>query len=81
MYFWKCWRDSRWGFMAVALVNLAFTSIHAVEALMDWGGPGPMPAHTELVNAQLFAPPLGAPLQMPADGLGPMAQPPPGQPK
>lgn len=56
-------------FMALALTNLVFDSIHNVSAFVDPDGPGPLPPHRELVEAHLFVAPVGDPVQLMVDGL------------
>ncbi len=56
-------------FTAMALINLAFGSIHNVEAVVDFDGPGPMPPHPELIDAHIFVAPVGDPVQLMVDGF------------
>jgi hypothetical protein len=56
-------------FTAIALLNLAFGSIHNVEAVVDFDGPGPMPPHPELIDAHVFVVPIGDPVQLMLDGF------------
>ncbi len=56
-------------FMALALTNLVFDSIHNVSAFVDPDGPGPLAPHRELVEAHLFVAPVGDPVQLMVDGL------------
>jgi hypothetical protein len=62
-------------FTAIAFVNLAFDSIHNVQANVDWDGPsGPMPQHQELVEAHIFVMPIGDPVQLLAEGFEQLAR-------
>jgi hypothetical protein len=56
-------------FTAMALINLAFGSIHNVGAVVDFDGPGPMPPHPELIDAHVFVTPVGDPMQLIVDGF------------
>ena len=56
-------------FMALAIANLVFDSVHNVLAEIDPDGSGPLPPRKELVQAELFVPPVGDPVQLIIDGL------------
>jgi len=60
--------------MAIAIIDLMFEQVMNVEAVVDWDGPGGMPAHAELVPAWLFVPPLGDPLTLIAEGFVELAE-------
>lgn len=56
-------------FAALALVNLAFESIHNVTAQIDYDGSGPLPAREELINADLWVMPIGDPVSLMVDAF------------
>lgn len=56
-------------FSALAFAHLAFERMHNVEAVIDFDGPGPAPAHEELVEAFMWVLPVGDPVTFLARGL------------
>ncbi len=61
-------------FMVLAITSLILDSVHTAEAVIDFDGPGPMPAMLETVPAHFFVPPVGDPVQMIVDGFGALAE-------
>lgn len=56
-------------FQALAMINLVMERVFNVEADVDFDGPGPLPATTELIDAHLFVVPIGDPLALLIDGF------------
>lgn len=56
-------------FQALAILNLVFSSVHNVDAFIDFDGDGPAEGHIELVNTHLFVPPIGDPISLILDGF------------
>jgi len=61
-------------FTAIAILNLVFGSVMNVEAVVDFDGPGPAPAHEELMPANYFIAPIGDPVQLILAGFERVAQ-------